>query len=48
LVVGLGSTQEFWMRLQADYDQKKAAQNEKAMERVTQIVPVKSQAEVHT
>ena len=37
----LGSTPEFWMRLQADYDLKKAAQNKKVMERVAQIVPVK-------
>jgi plasmid maintenance system antidote protein VapI len=43
----LGSTPEFWMRLQAEYDLKKAAQNKKVMERVAQIVPVKSQAEVH-
>ena len=43
----LGSTPEFLMRLQAEYDLKKAAQNKKVMERVAQIVPVKSQAEVH-
>ena len=43
----LGSTPEFWMRLQAEYDLKKAAQNKKVMERVAQIVPLKSQAEVH-
>ena len=36
-----GSTPEFWIRLQADYDLKKAAQNKKVMERVAQIVPVK-------
>ena len=35
----LGSTPEFWMRLQADYDLKKAAQNKKVMQRVAQIVP---------
>ena len=35
-----GST-EFWIRLQAEYDLKKAAQNKKVMERVAQIVPVK-------
>jgi len=43
----LGSTPEFWMRLQADYDLKKAAQNKKLMEQVAQIVPVKPPAEVH-
>ena len=37
----VGSTPEFWMRLQADYDLKKAAQNKKVMERVARIVPVK-------
>jgi addiction module HigA family antidote len=36
-----GSTPEFWMRMQADYDLKKAAQNRKVMERVARIVPVK-------
>jgi len=36
-----GSTPEFWIRLQAEYDLKKAAQNKKVMERVAQIVPVK-------
>jgi antitoxin HigA-1 len=43
----LGSTPEFWMRLQAEYDLKKASQNKKVMERVAQIVPVKPSAEVH-
>jgi antitoxin HigA-1 len=43
----LGSTPEFWMRLQAEYDLKKAAQNKKVMERVAQIVPVKPPAEAH-
>ena len=42
----LGSTPEFWMRLQAEYDLKKAAQNRKLMARVAQIVPLKPQAEV--
>ena len=42
-----GSTPEFWMRLQGVYDLKKAEQDKKVMERVAQIVPVKSQAEVH-
>ncbi|MGD0008203.1 MAG: HigA family addiction module antitoxin [Terriglobia bacterium] len=41
----LGSTPEFWMRLQAEYDLKKAAQNKKVMERVAQIVPLKPQAQ---
>jgi len=35
-----GSTPEFWMRLQATYDLKKAEQNKKVMERVARIVPV--------
>ncbi len=43
----LGSTPEFWMRLQADYDLKKAAQNRMVMQRVGRIVPVKPQEEVH-
>jgi antitoxin HigA-1 len=43
----LGSTPEFWMRLQAEYDLKRAAQNKKVMERVARIVPVKPRAEVH-
>jgi plasmid maintenance system antidote protein VapI len=43
----LGSTPEFWMRLQAEYDLKKAARDKKVMERVAQIVPLKPQAEVH-
>ncbi len=36
-----GSTPEFWMRLQAEYDLKKAAQNKKVMRRVARIVPLK-------
>lgn len=36
-----GSSPEFWMRLQADYDLKKVQQNKKAMARVERIVPVK-------
>ena len=36
-----GSTPEFWMRLQAQYDLKKASQNKRAMERVARIVPLK-------
>lgn len=42
----LGSTPEFWMRLQADYDLKKAAQNRSVMRRVGRIVPVKAHDEV--
>ncbi len=36
-----GSTPEFWMRLQADYDLKVASQDKKVMQRVARIVPVK-------
>ena len=42
-----GSTPEFWMRLQAEYDLKKAAQNKKVMQRIARIVPVKPMDEVH-
>jgi addiction module HigA family antidote len=42
-----GSTPEFWIRLQAEYDLKKAAQNKKVMQRVARIVPVKTAEEVH-
>ena len=42
-----GSTPEFWMRLQAEYDLKKAAQDKKVMTRVARIVPVKPVREVH-
>jgi len=41
-----GSSPEVWMRLQAAYDLKKAAQNKKIMERVARIVPVKPVEEV--
>ena len=41
-----GSTPEFWMRLQADYDLKIAAQDKKVMQRVSRIVPVKRLEEV--
>jgi addiction module HigA family antidote len=41
-----GSTPEFWMRLQADYDLKMAAGNKKVMERVARIVPMKPIEEV--
>ena len=43
-----GSTPEFWIRLQAEYDLKKAAQNKRVMQRVAQIVPVKPVEEVRT
>jgi plasmid maintenance system antidote protein VapI len=36
-----GGTPEFWMRLQAEYDLKRAAQNKTVMERVARIVPLK-------
>src|ERR1700687_1099042 len=42
-----GSTPEFWIRLQAEYDLKKAAQNKKVMQRVARIVPLKRVEEVH-
>jgi addiction module HigA family antidote len=42
-----GSTPEFWMRLQAEYDLKKAAQDRKVMTRVARIVPLKLAREVH-
>ena len=42
----LDSTPEFWMRLQADYDLKKAAQDKEIMKRVGRIVPV-NREEVH-
>ena len=41
-----GSTPEFWIRLQAEYDLKKAAQNKTVMRRVARIVPVKTVEEV--
>ncbi len=41
-----GSTPEFWMRLQAAYDLKKAEQNKRVMERVARIVPVKLVEEI--
>jgi plasmid maintenance system antidote protein VapI len=42
-----GSSPEFWMRLQAEYDLKKAARDKKVMARVSRIVPVKPVREVH-
>lgn len=41
-----GSSPEVWMRLQAAYDLKKAAQDKKVMERVSRIVPLKPAEEV--
>jgi addiction module HigA family antidote len=35
-----GGSPEVWMRLQAAYDLKKAAQDKKVMQRVARIVPV--------
>ena len=43
-----GSTPEFWMRLQADYDLKKAEQDKKVMQRVARIVPIKQVEEVQS
>ncbi|MEO7145918.1 MAG: HigA family addiction module antitoxin [Bryobacteraceae bacterium] len=36
-----GGTPDVWMRLQAAYDLKKAAQNKKVMARIARIIPVK-------
>ena len=41
-----GGSPEVWMRLQASYDLKKAAQNRTVMQRVARIVPVRPAAEV--
>ena len=41
-----GSTPEFWMRLQSEYDLKKATQNKNVMQRIARIVPVKPLEEV--
>jgi len=41
-----GSTPEFWMRVQAAYDLKKAEQDKKVMQRVARIVPIKQVEEV--
>jgi addiction module HigA family antidote len=41
-----GGSPEVWMRLQAAYDLKKAAQNRTVMQRVARIVPVRPAAEV--
>jgi antitoxin HigA-1 len=37
-----GGSPEVWMRLQASYDLKRAAQDKKVMQRVARIVPVVS------
>jgi addiction module HigA family antidote len=37
-----GSSPELWMRLQASYDLKKAAQDKKVMDRVARIVSIQS------
>jgi len=39
-----GSTPEFWMRLQADYDLKVASANKQVMARVARIVPINAAA----
>ena len=39
-----GSTPEFWMRLQADYDLKIAVRNKKVMDRIARMEPVKAPA----
>src|SRR5580765_1433701 len=36
-----GGSPELWIRLQADYDLKKAEQDKKVMARIARIVPVK-------
>jgi addiction module HigA family antidote len=41
-----GSTPEFWMRLQATYDLKKAEQSKAVMAQVARIVPVKAITEI--
>jgi antitoxin HigA-1 len=41
-----GSAPEFWIRLQAEYDLKKAVQDKKIMQRVARIVPMKAVPEV--
>lgn len=41
-----GSTPEFWMRLQSDYDLKMAAADREVMERVERIVPAVVREEV--
>ncbi len=42
-----GSTPEFWMRLQADYDLKVAAQDKRLMQRIARIEPVQAVHEIH-
>ena len=41
-----GSTPEFWMRLQAEYDLKVAAGDKRIMKRVSRIVPLRVPEEV--
>ena len=36
-----GGTPEFWMRLQADFDLNKAAQNKTVIAQLTRIIPLK-------
>jgi len=47
VIYGCLGTPEFWMRLQANYDVKKAAQNREVMQRVGRIVPLKPREEAH-
>lgn len=41
-----GSSAEMWIRLQAEYDLKKAEQDKKTMESVSRIVPIRDHAPV--
>jgi addiction module HigA family antidote len=41
-----GGSPDVWMRLQADYDLKKSAQNKEIMKRVARVVPIKLAEEV--
>ena len=43
----LGGSPEVWMRLQAAYDLKMAAQDKKVMERVVRITPLERMEELH-
>ncbi|MBI5085877.1 MAG: HigA family addiction module antidote protein [Acidobacteria bacterium] len=42
-----GSSPEMWMRLQAAYDLRRAADDKKVMQAVSRIVPVKQVGRVH-
>ena len=42
-----GSTPQFWMRLQAEYDLKKAVEDKKVMARVERIVPIGETEQLH-